>query len=215
MAIQKVFSVHPATAGPDGDPMHRGRFIAVEGIDGCGKSTLAVRLVEAMGGGKMLPRRMPDSAEKLKKLRAAGASQRALQAAYLASIAKVSTSYVVPGLVAGQQMVADRWVGGQLASGWLHSRLAGKANCSGGCVLGKVGEIAVPDIVFFLTAKDEVRRTRMAAREELSPNDEASLVEGAQDLYCTAIFATYPRVVEIDTTNLDQDAVLAEALKHL
>jgi len=101
----------------------RGRLIALEGIDGCGKSTQARRLAEALGAELT---HEPGATELGRALRgllldpAAGAPVPRAEALLMAADrAQHVAEVVAPALAAGRWVVTDRFTGSTLAyQGW-------------------------------------------------------------------------------------------------
>lgn len=186
-----------------------GFFIAVEGIDGTGKSSLVEGLAKL--GFEVAPRRFEENYNKIKVVRAQSGPLSEIQALYLEGIKEISEQVILPGLAVRRRFVADRWLAGQIAANLLHQREVARQEFE----LAIPEGIAEPDLCLLLWADDRVRAVRMRARGELSPNDAVSLAPGAQALYRETITSWCHRTVVIDTTNLTQDEVLARVRRYL
>lgn len=113
--------------GPDPDTRPRGLFVVLDGIDGCGKSTQAERLVEglaALRGAESAPRpsgarplhlREPGSTDAGERIRALvlGAEPRlgrgALALLFAAARREMLEQRVAPALEAGHDVVVERF----------------------------------------------------------------------------------------------------------
>jgi dTMP kinase len=146
--------------------MSRGRYIAFEGAEGCGKSTHAARLAESLGavltretGGTVIGRRIR---EILHDTAVTNLSHRAEALLAAADRAQHIEEVVAPALAAGRHVVSDRTVYSTLAyQGYgrelpLHEVRA-------------FNEWAVdghwPDLVLLLDAPVEVLERRMRGRQ--------------------------------------------------
>lgn len=99
-------------------PPSRGRFIVLDGIDGCGKSTQAARLARALEertGARTLHLREPGSTalgEKLRELllsRAHTPSPRVETLLFAAARAQMLEELVAPALARGENVVCERF----------------------------------------------------------------------------------------------------------
>lgn len=97
----------------------RGRLIALEGIDGCGKSTQARRLAERIGAVLTFEPGATEVGRSLRRLLLEGAegtvSDRAEALLMAADRAQHVTEVVRPALERGTWVVTDRFVGSTLA----------------------------------------------------------------------------------------------------
>jgi dTMP kinase len=108
---------------PEGQPLVAARFIALEGIDGSGKSTQAALLADALrarGDDVLLTREPGGTAvgERLRELvlSAGGAVEPAAEALiFAAARAQLVAEVIRPALAAGRWVVADRFVDSSLA----------------------------------------------------------------------------------------------------
>jgi dTMP kinase len=96
----------------------RGKFITLEGLDGCGKSTQLARLAEKLSqhGFSVVVTREPggtDTGEKIRRLlldtRTSGLAPMAELALMFASRAQHIQEVILPGLSAGQIVLCDRF----------------------------------------------------------------------------------------------------------
>jgi dTMP kinase len=131
----------------------RGRFIVLEGADGCGKSTQAARLVKALGR-RTLHVRDPGStplAEAVRRilLDPAGGpiAVEAETFLYMAARAQLVADVIRPALAAGRHVVCERWT----LSTEVYQGLAGKL---GAAVVRRLGRVACagvePDLLLVL-----------------------------------------------------------------
>jgi dTMP kinase len=97
----------------------RGRLIALEGIDGCGKSTQASALADVLGARLTFePGATPVGARLRELLLAPGAAPPTSRAEALlmaADRAEHVDRVVAPALAAGQWVVSDRYAGSTIA----------------------------------------------------------------------------------------------------
>jgi dTMP kinase len=191
----------------------RGRLIAVEGIDGAGKTTLAEGLSRARP--ELVVLREPGGAAVSERIRelvkdpALEVSPRAEALLYAAARAELVASKLVPLLEAGTTVVLDRYVDSSLAY-----QGAGRE-------LG-VGEIAalnafatgglVADLTLYLRVPPAVGAARRGGEDRLERAGEAFFAR-VVDAY-DALAAATDRYVVLDGTRAP-DAVLSDALKHL
>jgi dTMP kinase len=146
--------------------MSRGRYIAFEGTEGCGKSTHAARLAEALGavltretGGTAVGRRIR---EILHDTAVTNLSHRAEALLAAADRAQHIEEVVAPALAAGRHVVSDRTV---------YSTLAYQGYGRGLPLpeIRSFNEWAVdghwPDLVLLLDASTEVLEKRMRGRQ--------------------------------------------------
>jgi dTMP kinase len=102
---------------PDCNFINRGKFITIEGIDGCGKSTLAENLTGALTkiGAPVLLTKEPGGSELGKSLRKILQEQHypvCDKAEYLMFASDRAQHYkqlIQPALAAGKIVISDRW----------------------------------------------------------------------------------------------------------
>lgn len=146
--------------------MSTGRYIAFEGAEGCGKSTHAARLAEAVGavltretGGTAIGRRIR---EILHDTTVTDLSHRAEALLAAADRAQHIEEVVAPALAAGRHVVSDRTV---------YSTLAYQGYGRGLPLpdVRRINEWAVdghwPELVLLLDAPTEVLERRMRGRQ--------------------------------------------------
>jgi dTMP kinase len=98
-------------------PKRRGLFIVIEGVDNCGKTTQAKRLIAALRrkGVDVLPIREPGGtvvSEKVRRIllsRSVKMCPRTEVFLYLAARSQVTAEKIVPALAKGKIVVADRY----------------------------------------------------------------------------------------------------------
>jgi dTMP kinase len=189
----------------------RGRLIAVEGIDGAGKTTLAAGLARALPevvvlrepGGAVVSERIRE----LVKDPALAVDPRAEALLYAAARAQLVAERLVPLLAGGDTVVLDRFVDSSLAY-----QGAGRG-------LG-VGEIAAvnafatggvaADLTLYLRVPPEVGAARREGVDRLEQAGE-SFFARVVDAYDALAAAAGERYVVVDATR-PPDAVLADAL---
>jgi dTMP kinase len=188
-------------------------LIAVEGIDGAGKTTLAAGLARARPelvvlrepGGAVVSERIRD----LVKDPALRVDPRAEALLYAAARAQLVFETLQPLLDGGATVVLDRYVDSSLAyqgagRGLGVSEIAAlNAFATGGLAA---------DLTFYLRVPPEVGAARRGGTDRLEQAGEAffARVVAAYD----ALAAATDRYVVLDATQ-PPDAVLAAALKHL
>ena len=144
----------------------KGTFITLEGIDGCGKSTQALRLVEALqqSDAEVLLLREPGGTEISEKIRAllldpanAEMTSECELLLYEASRAQLVREVILPALERGATVVCDRFYDStyayQSCARGIDVDLVTTANALGSCGL-------VPDrtIVFDLSTEESYER---------------------------------------------------------
>lgn len=190
-------------------------LIAVEGIDGAGKTTLAAGLARARP--ELVVLREPGGAvlsERVRELVAdpsLDVDPRAEALLFAAARAQLVAERLRPLLDTGQTVVLDRYVDSSLAY-----QGAGRE-------LG-VGEIAAlnafatggltADLTFYLRVPPDVGASRLAGERDRLERAGAEFFARVVAAYDALAEAATDRYVVLDATQ-SADAVLAQALKHL
>jgi len=150
----------------------RGRFIVIDGIDGCGKSTQAERLARALGerseravvhlrepGGTVLGERLRD----LLLTRDLALSARVETLLFAAARAQMLEEKVEPALAAGRHVVCERF----------HPSTFAYQAVAGGLPEREVLELLErwagapkPDLVILLSLPPEIAATRRGAAQD-------------------------------------------------
>lgn len=146
----------------------RGRLIAVEGLDGVGKTTLSRALANALGG-----RWMTTPGPEIRAVR------EQFEAAFVASPVARSLAYGAavmaaggdagPVLDAGRDVIVDRY--------WL-STLAYAPPTAWAALDAMSAQVRPADITLYLSAPDATRRERLAGRGQMSAADRDTLAPG-------------------------------------
>ncbi len=190
-------------------------LIAVEGIDGAGKTTLAAGLAEARP--ELVVLREPGGAVLSERVRALVADPalevdpRAEALLFAAARAQLVAERLRPLLESGRSVVLDRYVDSSLAY-----QGAGRG-------LG-VGEIAAlnafatggltADLTFYLRVPPEVGAARRGGDRDRMEAAGAAFFARVVEAYDAIAEAATDRYVVLDGTQAPE-AVLAAALKHL
>lgn len=165
-----------------------GRFVVLEGSDGCGKSTQAARLVRALEGrGRVVQATFEPGATELgRDLRAVlldsdhAVAPRAEALLMAADRAQHVDTVVRPALAAGTWVVSDRFVGSSLA-------YQGGARGLGFDAVAAINQFAtdglVPDLVVYLQAPVEVLATRRRG--------PADRIEGEGESFLASVVRAY------------------------
>jgi len=156
----------------------RGRFLVLDGLDGCGKSTQAARLAERLRteGGRVLHLREPGSTASGERIRAllldpepalAPASQALL---FAAARRQMLEERVAPALEAGEDVVCERFHSSTVAYQGAALEVGEER------VLALLQEWAgtpAPDLTVILDLDPEVARTRRGRTDRFEARERA------------------------------------------
>ena len=194
----------------------RGRIVVVEGLDGCGKSTLCRGLIESLNAVALAT-----SASTLGDARpAVEASLRDSALArhlFFASLVASTAAEARRWAEIGRDVVIDRF--------WLSTRAYGRAVRGLEVALAEVEQALHPaDLTLFLEARPGVRRARLAQRSasagEVNVEDLATLrpdLDAAlrADFVAGLSCPVAGRGVVLDVSDLSPQDVLGRALREL
>ena len=160
-------------------PDARGRFIAIEGIDGSGKSTQARRAATSLRatGATVVETREPGGTVLGERLREVllgsapgGIAAAAEVALFAAARAQLVDEVIAPALVRGDWVVCDRFLASSLAYQGVGRGLgidavvAANALAVDGCM---------PDLVLVVDVPLEMARSRRGAADRIEAEDDA------------------------------------------
>lgn len=204
------------------DSMHQGKFITIEGIDGCGKTTVTALLVQRLiqEGYDVVHTREPggiDIAEQIRNVildpSNTAMDPRTEALLYAASRRQHLVEKVIPALNAGKLVVCERFLDSSLA-------YQGIARGIGIDPILKINDFAIeshmPDITLLLNVDVNTAMERMKDRQGKDRLDQESmafhhLVHDAFD----QIASMYPnRIVKVDATQ-SIDTVVETMLSKL
>lgn len=213
----------PPPGRPDTVPkMARGRLITVEGLDGSGKSTLCLGLVEALAERGLAVRllREPGGVEAAERIRGLlhdpalriGARSEALL--FAAARAQLVEEALQPLLSAGTWVVLDRFIDSSLAYQGSGRQLGMQAVAE----INRFGTQGLaPDRTLLLTVSPELGRARTRSRSAA-----ADRLEQEQDDFFRRVARGYQELVASDPqrirsldANEPPDRVLEAALAQL
>lgn len=188
--------------------MHQGKFITIEGIDGCGKTTVTALLVKQLinEGYDVVHTREPggiDIAEQIRSviLDPSNTTMDARTEAllYAASRRQHLVEKVIPSLYAGKLVICERFLDSSLA-------YQGVARGIGMEAIWKINEFAIeshmPDITLLLDVDVQTAMSRMADRQGKDRLDQESMDfhHKVHDAF-ERIASMYPqRIKKIDAT---------------
>jgi dTMP kinase len=166
----------------------RGRFVVLEGNDGCGKSTQAGRLVRRLeaAGHTVVATFEPGATElgrDLRQLLLGGdhaVEPRAEALLMAADRAQHVAAVIEPALARGAWVVSDRFVGSSLA-------YQGAARGLGVDAVAALNRFATgdlePDVVVYLTAPLDVLRARQKAHRDRIESEGDGFLEAVSAAY--------------------------------
>jgi dTMP kinase len=190
-------------------------LIAVEGIDGAGKTTLAAGLAAARPEVVVL--REPGGAVLSERIRALVADPalavdpRAEALLFAAARAQLVAERLTPLLAGGATVVLDRYVDSSLAYQGA-GRGLGIAEIAALNAFATGGLVA--DLTFYLRVPPEVGAARLRGDRDRLEAAGAEFFARVVQAYDALADAAKDRYVVLDATRAPQD-VLADALKHL
>lgn len=195
-----------------------GRFITVEGIDGCGKSTQARLLAEALGraGYDVLMLREPGGVAISEKIRAllldpanAEMSDTCELLLYEAARAQLVHEVIAPALAAGRMVVCDRFYDSTTAyqgyAGGVPLDAVARANALA------VGACA-PDLTLVFDIDPAVAAERRAARDEDRMEAKGLAYQHRVAEGFRAIAAADPARVHLIDASRDVDTIHADVM---
>tara|TARA_Y100000748_G_C15343120_1_gene428804 strand:- start:24 stop:653 length:630 start_codon:yes stop_codon:yes gene_type:complete len=196
-----------------------GKFITVEGIDGCGKSTqaefitdglielgLSAKLVREPGGDPI-----SESIRKLLLHAEESMSDRAEALLMIASRAQLTDKIILPQIINGKWVVADRYADSTLAYQGGGRGLSIKS-------LDLINEFGTytlkPDLTFFIDISVDVANSRMRVERDRIEKEGNDFQQRVRDQYLNLCEKDSERVVLI---NGDQsiDQVKVEIWNHM
>lgn len=197
---------------------HTGRFITVEGIDGCGKSTQALLLADALGraGYDVLMLREPGGVAISEKIRAllldpanAEMSDTCELLLYEAARAQLVHEVIAPALAAGRMVVCDRFYDSTTAyqgyAGGVPLDAVARANALA------VGACA-PDLTLVFDIDPAVAAERRAARDEDRMEAKGLAYQHRVAEGFRAIAAADPARVHLIDASRNVDAIHADVM---
>jgi dTMP kinase len=179
----------------------RGRLFALEGIDGSGKTTQAVRLAEQIGA---LRTREPGGTDVGERLRQVvldpdlGAFDDRAEALVMAACrAQHVHEVLIPTLEAGRDVVTDRYIAASLA-------YQGAGRGLGIEAVSAINEFATvgltADLVILLDVPDEVARGRLSSQLDRIEQVDADFSQRVRDCYRTLAAQDPEGWVVVDAT---------------
>jgi dTMP kinase len=190
-------------------------LIAVEGIDGAGKTTLAAGLARARP--ELVVLREPGGAALSERVRALVADPaldvdpRAEALLFAAARAQLVAERLRPLIAEGKTVVLDRYVDSSLAYQGAGRGLGVDAVAALNAFA--TGGLAA-DLTFYLRVPPDVGAARLGGERDRLERAGAAFFERVVAAYDALARAAKDRYVVLDATR-PPDAVLADALKHL
>lgn len=180
-----------------------GKFITVEGIDGCGKTTqaefiidglveagLSAKLVREPGGDPI-----SESIRKLLLHAEESMSDRAEALLMIASRAQLTDKIILPQIINGKWVVADRYADSTLAYQGGGRGLSVKS-------LDMINDFGTytlkPDLTFFIDASVDIANSRMRVARDRIEKEGNNFQQRVRDQYLKLSKSDSGRVVVID-----------------
>ena len=196
-----------------------GKFITVEGIDGCGKTTQAEfiidRLVDAGLSAKLVREPGGDPiSESIRKLllhAEESMSDRAEALLMIASRAQLTDKMILPQLINGAWVVADRYADSTLAYQGGGRGLSVQSLDS----INEFGTYTLkPDLTFFIDISVDVANTRMRVERDRIEKEGDGFQQRVREQYLNLHEKEPERVILINGEQSIED-VRAEIWSHL
>ena len=196
-----------------------GKFITVEGIDGCGKTTQAEfiidSLVEAGLSAKLVREPGGDPiSESIRKLllhAEESMSDRAEALLMIASRAQLTDKVILPQIINGTWVVADRYADSTLAYQGGGRGLSVKSLDS----INEFGTYTLkPDLTFFIDISVDVANSRMRVERDRTEKEGNEFQQRVRDQYLKLNENEPERVILINGEQSIEE-VRAEILSHL
>ena len=165
-----------------------GKFITVEGIDGCGKTTQAEFIVDSLvelGKSSKLVREpggdpISESIRKLLLHAEESMSDRAEALLMIASRAQLTDKVILPQIIDGKWVVADRYADSTLAYQGGGRSLSVKALSS----INEFGTYTLkPDLTFFIDIPVKVANSRMRVERDRIEKEGNEFQKRVRSLY--------------------------------
>ena len=165
-----------------------GKFITVEGIDGCGKTTQAEFIVDSLvelGKSSKLVREpggdpISESIRKLLLHAEESMSDRAEALLMIASRAQLTDKVILPQIIDGKWVVADRYADSTLAYQGGGRSLSVKALSS----INEFGTYTLkPDLTFFIDISVKVANSRMRVQRDRIEKEGNEFQKRVRNLY--------------------------------
>jgi dTMP kinase len=180
-----------------------GKFITVEGIDGCGKTTqaefiidglveagLSAKLVREPGGDPI-----SESIRKLLLHAEESMSDRAEALLMIASRAQLTDKIVLPNIINGKWVVADRYADSTLAYQGGGRGLSVKS-------LDTINEFGTytlkPDLTFFIDISIDVANSRMRVERDRIEKEGNDFQKRVRNLYLNLSESNRDRIIVIN-----------------
>ncbi len=165
-----------------------GKFITVEGIDGCGKTTQAEFIVDSLvelGKSSKLVREpggdpISESIRKLLLHAEESMSDRAEALLMIASRAQLTDKVILPQIIDGKWVVADRYADSTLAYQGGGRSLSVKALSS----INEFGTYTLkPDLTFFIDISVKIANSRMRVERDRIEKEGNEFQKRVRNLY--------------------------------
>jgi len=180
-----------------------GKFITVEGIDGCGKTTQAEFIVDSLvelGKSSKLVREpggdpISESIRKLLLHAEESMSDRAEALLMIASRAQLTDKVILPQIIDGKWVVADRYADSTLAYQGGGRSLSVKALSS----INEFGTYTLkPDLTFFIDIPVKVANSRMRVKRDRIEKEGNEFQKRVRNLYLDLSEIEPDRIIVID-----------------
>lgn len=187
------------------------RFIVIEGIDGCGKSSVAARIAESMGDKTVLTREPTDSwiGKAVRKGERGEVSPYLDTLLFMADRAQ-HTLEIAKHMEEGRTVICDRYYHSTVAYQTAHLRLCSLGDNFNWLLDANLRISIHPDITLLLTVDPETAFQRIGGRGWTSRFEQRDFLKDVQDNY-RRLARNDDTIVQIDA-EAPMDEVVEEAL---